>query len=158
MVVEFMSIYIFGYNLSSETRLRMAEYLNHLSSPYLYSYSLVSLTKYAGQKLNTLMRLRMAGEFMSTFFLHTIIWLMSHILSADNSPGCLWKVDTYAFLFITFRSICLKSAHSGPKYRAEILHDWCDVLGLHSASSNMWWLSTYFEEVSMLESFGINSI
>ena len=58
----------------------------------------------------------------------------------------------YFCLFITFKSICLKSVHSGPKYKAIILHDWCDVLGLYFASSSMWLLSTYFEEGSMLES------
>ena len=45
-----------------------------------------------------------------------------------------------------------KSVHYGPKSKAVILHDWCDVLGLYFASSRMWRLSTYFEEGSMLES------
>ena len=61
MAVEFMSIYICGYNLSSELWLRMAGYLNYLSSTYVFTSSFVSLTKYVGQKLNTLMWLRMAG-------------------------------------------------------------------------------------------------
>ena len=50
-----------------------------------------------------------------------------------------------------------QSVHSGPKFKAVILNDWYDVLGLHFASSRMWQLSTYFEEGSMLESVGINS-
>ena len=81
MAGEFMSIYIFGYNLSSQLWLRMAGYQNYLSSAYVFISSFISLTKYAGQKLNTLMWLRMAGEFMSTyFFAHTYL---SNVSSLD---------------------------------------------------------------------------
>ena len=54
-----MSIYILGYGLSSQLWLRMAIYLNVFISYF------VSLTKYAGLKLNNLIWLRIAGEFMS---------------------------------------------------------------------------------------------
>ena len=37
---------------------------------------------------------------MSTFFWHTVIWLMSHILTADNRPGFQWNVDSYAFVYL----------------------------------------------------------
>ena len=32
------------------------------------------------------------------------------------------------FCFITFKSIYIKSVHSGPKFKAIISHYWCDVL------------------------------
>ena len=67
MTGEFISIYIFGYALSSQLWLHIAEYLNYLSSTYVFISSFVSLTKYAGRKMNTLMWLHMAGEFMSTY-------------------------------------------------------------------------------------------
>ena len=92
MVGEFMSIYFFG--------LCMAVYLNYLSFTYIFISSFVSMTKYAGRKLKTVMWLRMAGEFMSTYFSRTDIWLMSHLLTADNRPGFQLKVDTYAFVYL----------------------------------------------------------
>ena len=48
--------------------LRMAVYLNYISYRYLSISSFVSLRKYAGQKLNNMVWLRMAGEFMSIYF------------------------------------------------------------------------------------------
>ena len=60
MAGEFMSIYLFRYELSSQLWLRMAEYRNYLSSTYVFISSFVSLTKYAGRKLNTLMWICMA--------------------------------------------------------------------------------------------------
>ena len=64
-----MSIYFLGYGLSSQIWLRMAGYLNYISSTYVFISSFVSLTKYAGQNLNNLMWLRMSGEFISAYFL-----------------------------------------------------------------------------------------
>ena len=66
MAGEFMSIYLFGYALSSQMWLHMAGYQKYLLSTYVFISYFVSLTKYVGQKMNTLMWLRMAGEFMST--------------------------------------------------------------------------------------------
>ena len=68
MAVEFMSICIFGYDFSSQLWLRMAGYLNYLSSTYFFISSFVSLTNYGGQKLKTVMWIHMAGKFMSTYF------------------------------------------------------------------------------------------
>ena len=62
-----MSIYIFWYALISQPWIRMAGYLNYLLSTLVFISSFVSLPKCAGQKLNTLMWLCMAGEFMSTY-------------------------------------------------------------------------------------------
>ena len=45
----------------------MAGYQKYISYRYVFISSFVSLTKYTGRKLNTLMWLRMAGEFMSTY-------------------------------------------------------------------------------------------
>ena len=67
MAGEFMSIYLFGYALSSELWLRMAGYRNYLLYTYVFISSFVSVTKYAGRKMNTLIWLGMAGEFMSTY-------------------------------------------------------------------------------------------
>ena len=64
--------------------------------------------------------------------------------------------STPLFYFITLKSIYLKYVHSGPKSKAIISHDWCDVLGLYFASSRMWRFSTYFEDSRMLYSVGIN--
>ena len=33
-------------------------------------------------------------------FSHTVIWLMSHLLTADNRPGFLWNMDTYVFGYL----------------------------------------------------------
>ena len=126
-------------------------------------------------------------------FTGTVIWLMSHFLTADNRPGFQWNVNTYGggviyifcsfvcdlytvlltsmtaehnhrcyqkdrfCLFISFKSRCLKSVHSGQKSKAIILHDRCDWLGLNFASSCVWLLPTYFEDRKMLEHVGINS-
>ena len=68
MAGEFISTSLFVYYFSSELWLRMAGYQNYLSSIYVFISSFVSLTKYAGQNLNTLMWLRMAEEFISTYF------------------------------------------------------------------------------------------
>ena len=59
--------------------------------------SFVSLTKYAGQKLKTVMWLRMAGKVMNTYIWSTVIWLMSRPLTVDNRPGFILHVDTYVF-------------------------------------------------------------
>ena len=48
-------------------KLRMAGYRKYISYIYIFISSFISLTKYAGQKLNTLMWLRMTGEFMSIY-------------------------------------------------------------------------------------------
>ena len=47
--------------MSSQLWLRMAGYINYISSRYIFISSFVSLTKYAGRKLENLMWLRMAG-------------------------------------------------------------------------------------------------
>ena len=46
--------------------------INYISSRYVFIFSFVSLTKYVGRKLEYLMWLRMAGEFMSNFFLRIV--------------------------------------------------------------------------------------
>ena len=51
-------------------------------------------------------------------------------ITAEHNHGCHQK-DSFC-LFITTKSICLKYVHSGPKSKAIISHDWCDVLGLYS--------------------------
>ena len=57
-----IDVYIFyGYGLSSQLWLSMARYINYISSIYVFISCFVSLTKYAGIKLNNLMWLRMAG-------------------------------------------------------------------------------------------------
>ena len=81
MAGEFMSIYILWYDLNSQLWLRMAVYRNYLSSIYVLISSFVSLTKYAGRKLNTLMWLRMAGEFISTY-IHAYVYL-ANVSSID---------------------------------------------------------------------------
>ena len=84
-----MSIYCFGYALSSKLWLRMTGYLNNISSTYVFIPSLVSLTEYEGIKLNNIMWLRMAEEFMSTYSSGIVIWLMSHLLTEHNMLGFL---------------------------------------------------------------------
>ena len=37
---------------------------------------------------------------MSTYFTRTVIWIMSHLLTADNRPGFHRNVDTYAFVYL----------------------------------------------------------
>ena len=62
-------VYIFfAYDLSNQLWLRISGYLKYLSSTYVFISSFVSLTKCAGRKLKTVMWLRMAGKFMSTYF------------------------------------------------------------------------------------------
>ena len=68
MAEKFMTTYFFAYDLSNQLWLRIAGYLNYSSSTYVLISSFVSLTKYAGRKLKTVMWLRMAGKFMSTYF------------------------------------------------------------------------------------------
>ena len=54
--------------MSSQLWLRMAGYLNYISYRYVFMYYFVSLTKYAGRKLNNLMWPCMAEEFMSIHY------------------------------------------------------------------------------------------
>ena len=61
---KFVSIYFYGYGLSSQLWIHMAGYLKYISSRYVFISSFVSLTNYVGQKLNNMMWLRIAGEFM----------------------------------------------------------------------------------------------
>ena len=46
------------------------------------------------------MWLRMAGEFMSKYFLRTVIWIMYYLLTTDNRPGFQWNMDTYDFVYL----------------------------------------------------------
>ena len=57
-------------------------------------------------------------------------------MMAEHNHRCNQK-DIFC-LFITFKSIHLKAVHSGPKSKAIISHDWCDILGLYFGSSFMW--------------------
>ena len=54
MAKEFMSIYILRYGLISQLRLRMAGYINYIKSRHVLISYFVSLTKYAGRKLENL--------------------------------------------------------------------------------------------------------
>ena len=54
--------------MSIQVWLRMAGYLSYISYRYIFISSFASLTNYAVQKLNNLMWLRMAEEFMSRYF------------------------------------------------------------------------------------------
>ena len=96
MAGEFMSIYIFGYALSSQLWLRMAGYLNYLSSTYVFISSFVSLTKYAGRKLKTVMWLRMAGKFMTTYF---FAYDMSNQQWLRIAEYINYLSSTYVFIF-----------------------------------------------------------
>ena len=78
MAGEFMSIYIFGYALISQIWLRIAVYLNYLSSTYVFISSFVSLTKYVGRKLSA------RENSCLHLFTCTVIWLMSYLLTANN--------------------------------------------------------------------------
>ena len=68
MAGKLMTTYFFVYDMSNELWVRLARYLNYLSSTNLFISSFVSMTKYAGQKLKTVMWLSMAVKFMSTYF------------------------------------------------------------------------------------------
>ena len=81
--------------MSSQLCLRMAGYLNYISSRYVFIASFVSLTKYAWQKLSDLMWLRMAGNLGLYILTGTIIWIMSCFLTAKNRPVFQWSVYTY---------------------------------------------------------------
>ena len=67
MAEAFLYIFFLRYNFSSQLWLCMAGYLNSISFTYVFISSFVSLTDSADQKLNNLMWLSMAGEFMSTY-------------------------------------------------------------------------------------------
>ena len=86
----------------------------------------------------------MAGEVIYIFCryafgLHTVL-LTS--MTAEHNHRCHQKYSFY--LWITLKSICLKSVHSGTKSKAIVLHNWCDVLRIYFASYRMWQFSTYF--------------
>ena len=66
MAGKFMTTFCFSYDLSNQLWLRIAGYIHCLSSTYILIPYFVSLMKYAGQNLKTVMWLRMAGKFMST--------------------------------------------------------------------------------------------
>ena len=55
MAGKFMTTYFFAYDMSNQLWLRIAGYINYLSSTYVFISSFVSLTKYAGRKLKTVM-------------------------------------------------------------------------------------------------------
>ena len=55
--------------MSIQLWLPMEEDLNYIPFRYVFNLSFISRKNYAGQKLNNLMWLRMAIEFISVFFL-----------------------------------------------------------------------------------------
>ena len=58
-------------------------------------------------------------------------------------------------LFYTFESIYLKAIHYGQKFKANLSHDMCYLLGLYFNSSYMWQFTTYFTYGKILEYIGI---
>ena len=68
----------------------MAGYINYISFRYVIISSFVSLKKQAEKKLNNIMCLRMAGEFMSKYFLgyalSSQLWLRMTGYLNDISP------------------------------------------------------------------------
>ena len=92
-------------------------YITHIRFYLFFSFT----EKYAGRKLNNLMWLRMAGEFMSIcIFLGTVICLMSHLLTADIRPGFQLNVDKYGkrshiylFQLCIWLIYCLIGIHDG---------------------------------------------
>ena len=68
--------------------------LNYISSRYIFSWSLVSLKKYKGQKLNNLMWLHMTGQFMSIFLWIQIFWEIL-VYWLPIMPANTLNVDSY---------------------------------------------------------------
>ena len=73
--------------MRSQLWLRVVGYLNYISPRYVFIYSFVKLTKYAEQKMNNMMWLRMAVELMSILFTGTVSWIISCFLTAENRLG-----------------------------------------------------------------------
>ena len=71
--------------------------------------------------------------YIYVFGLYTVLLIS---ITSDQNHRCHQK-DSFS-LFIMFKSLYLKSVHSGQKYKAIILHNWCDVLELYFAYSPMW--------------------
>ena len=94
----------------------------------------------------------MAGEVI--FILYSYLFGLYTVLltSVQTEHNHMCHQNDIVCLFIAFISTCLKYVHYGPKSKAIILHDWCDVLGIYFASSCMRQFSTYFEDGRMLES------
>ena len=179
--------------MSSQLWLCMAGYINYISFTYIFTSYFFSMANYAGQNWTIWCGYVWRDNSCPYIFLGTIIWLMSHFLSADNRPGFHWNVDNYGgrshlyllklwiwiiycfidihdvraqsqvpskgqLLFIDYVQINMSQICTfSTKIQGYHLYNWCDVLGIYSASSRMWQFPTYFEDGRMLESVLINS-
>ena len=97
---EFMSIYILGYDFSSQLWIRMEGYLNYLSSTYVLSLLLFHWQSTQDENWTLWCGYLWRENSFLHIFTRTVIWLMSHLLTANNRPGFLWNVDTYAFVYL----------------------------------------------------------
>ena len=82
--------------------------------------------------------IHMEGEVIYIFcsYVYGLYTLVFTSMMGDHNNSCHQK---YSFcLFILLKSICLEYVHYGPKSKAIILHDWCDILGLYCAYSCTW--------------------
>ena len=88
------------------------------------------------------------GGISHIYLLHLCIWIICCFIDCHDgrAKSRVSSKGHILFIFITFKYIHLKSVHYGPKPKAIISHDWCDVLGLYFSSYGMWKSSTYFED------------
>ena len=114
----------------------------------LFGQCLVSLLPRTGQSFSETCK-RMAGEVIYIFYSYDfgLYSVLLKSMTAEHNHGC-HQEDIFC-LFITLKSICLKSLHSGTKSKAVISHNWYDVLGLYLAFYCMWQFSTYFKHGRM---------
>ena len=83
-----MSIYYFWYAWSSQLWLHMAGYRNYISSRHVFWLLFCFTDKVRGTKTEQSDVATYGGKIcVYIYFLGTLIWLMSNILSADNRPG-----------------------------------------------------------------------
>ena len=99
------------------------------------------------------------GGISHIYLLQLCVWIICCFIDCNygRAQSRVSSKGHILFIFITFKYIYLKYVHYGPKPKAIISHDWCDVLGLYFSSYGMWKFSTYFEDKKNLESAGINS-
>ena len=97
---EIMSIYFYGYNLSSKLWLHLAVYLNFLSPTYVLSLILFHWKSMRDENWTLWCVYVWRDNSCLLIFTRNVIWLISHLLTANNSSGFLWNVDTYAFVYL----------------------------------------------------------
>ena len=134
MVIKLMSIHFYGYVYLVHVLFRYCQY----QSKILVKRRYVCWDK----------------SYISSLFIY-LDYIFVLLSSMSSKHDHVYRQKDIFSIFLWFKSIHIKSVHSGPKIKATISKDMYCVRGLYFKSSCMWKFFTYFEDRKVLESVGI---